>query len=161
MKAFEIHITGARGINDEFDNLGIKNIVVDLLRPDKTILRTEYMCSMRKHFDSYESCKVFVDTLVEKLNSKVVRVKIESMFYPEYVDKSIYIESHWKTNEISKYPMSRNAKSNKILFTDRTYVKENYQLFITTYKNVKDVEIELCLYDDYIREDFDWFKLYE
>lgn len=45
MIPFEVHITGDYTINSKLDALNVKNIVVDLLKPDKTILRTEYMSS--------------------------------------------------------------------------------------------------------------------
>ena len=45
METFEIHITGTSDINEQLDKLAIKNIVIDLLTPNKEVLRTEYMSS--------------------------------------------------------------------------------------------------------------------
>ncbi len=155
---FEIHITGEESILKEFNDLGIKNITIELLTPDRQVLRTEYMCSLVKHFDSYEQCKDFVDDLEVSLKSRIIRVKIECPYYPEYVERSVYIESHF-SKHLGKHALSRNKMSGKIIGTSRMYEKEQYNWFRMLFK--EDAEVELCLYDDYIREDFDWFKLYE
>ena len=48
LKTFEIHITGKKSIINEFNNLKIKNIIVELLKPDNSLLRIEYMSSFIK-----------------------------------------------------------------------------------------------------------------
>jgi hypothetical protein len=159
MRTFEIHITGEESINSELDDMKIKNIIIKLLRPDKTHFRTEYMSSFISKFKTYEECKTYVDDLVSKLKSKIIRVKIECPIYHDYILRSVYVESHFVPNEkyVGSYPMSQNQKSGKIMCTDREYDKTKYNSFIDKWKNE---DVELCLYDDYIREDFDWFKLY-
>ena len=58
MKTFEVHITGInQEINKELDQLNIKNIIIDLLKPDGSLLRTEYMSSMVYKFESFSECK--------------------------------------------------------------------------------------------------------
>jgi len=51
----------------------------------------------------------------------------------------------------------RNAKSSKLLATDRTYDKKEYQAFIEKWKGE---DVEMCLLDTWIEEDKDWFELY-
>ena len=110
MRKFEIHITGAAGINLEFDALGIKNIMVQLLKPNMTTIRTEFMSSFICEFETYEECYNYVQTLVAGLISKVIRIKIECPVYEDYIDRSIYIESHFKYDgNTPTYPISRNA----------------------------------------------------
>lgn len=158
-KTFEIHITGENSqINEEFHLLGIKNITIDLLTPKGDVIRTEYMSSFIHKCDSYEECYNYVMNIVNNLKSKVIRVKIESPYYPEYVDKSIYMESHFPVVvDLGKYPSSRNVRSGKIMGTDRTYDKISYDEFKNKWK---DQELELCLLDTFPTEDDDWFKTY-
>lgn len=160
MKTFEVHITGETDkILKEFDALGIKNISVELLGKDRSTLRTEHMSSFTMKAIAYENCKVIVDEIVKQLHANVIRLKIECPVYPEYIERSIYVESHFVDNEKRNFPLSRNVRSGKIMGTDRMYDKNFYDTFIEIWKN-EGAEVELCLYDDYIREDFDWFKLY-
>ena len=159
MKKFEVHITGDETINAELDNLGIKNIMVELLRRDLSVIRTEYMSSFITDFERYEECYDFVKKLASNLTAKVLRIKIECPVYLEYIERSVYIEAHFKADGSNvKHPLSRNARSGKLMGTDRAYTKEEYDAFIEKWK---DHEVELCLYDDYIREDFDWFDEYK
>ena len=126
MEVFEIHITGNSDINKELDNLGLKNIIVELLTPNHEVLRIEYMSSFIYKCNSYQMCKEYVDSLLTKLTSDIHRVKIESPYYSHYHNDSIYIESHFKpTNHV--YPVSRNKRSGKIMSTDRSYDKDEYQ----------------------------------
>lgn len=156
METFEIHITGQHGINQELDQLGIKNIVVDLLSPNLELMRTEYMSSFVIKKESLLECKVEVFELLLKLKSKIIRVKIESPFYEHYLDTSLYLESHFKPfNEA--YPISRNAKSGKLLATDRTYEKAQYDDFRNKWVGE---DVEMCLVDNFIEEDSDWFEKY-
>lgn len=158
LNIFEIHITGEKGINEELSSLNIKNIIVDLLRPDNTLLRTEYMSSFIKKFYTIEDCKNYVDTLSKSLKSKIIRVKIETPYCKDFIEHSLYIESHFSPKEEDiKYPLSRNKRSGKIMATDRTYTKSLYDKFRDKWKNE---DIELCIYDSFIEEDKDWFNLY-
>ena len=94
MRKFEVHITGDSNINSELDSLGIKNIIVDLLDKDCKFVRREYMSSFITEANTYEECKMRVDNLVNKLKSKIIRVKIESPAYEDYFERAVYIESH-------------------------------------------------------------------
>jgi len=157
MKIFEIHITGESDINKELTTLGIKNIIIDLLGPDKLVLRTEYMSSFTKKFENIYECKEYVNSLCHLLKSKIIRVKIESPFYEEYIDKSLYMESHFNPFNLN-YPISRNQRSQKLIATDRTNNKLSYNDFRKKWENE---DVELCLYDSFIEEDRDWFDLYK
>lgn len=155
---FEIHITGEKNILEEFDNLKIKNITVCLMDKNNDVLREEYMSSFIIETKNYKKCKKFVNEIIAKLRSKIYRVKIEAPYKPFLVDHAVYIESHFLFDGINdQYPISINKKSGKILCTDRCYEKEYFAMFKVKWR---DAEVELCLYDDYIREDFDWFALY-
>ncbi len=156
MKIFEIHITGQPSIIKELDSLGIKSIIVELLWPDHSLLRTEYMSSFVEKFHTYEDCKVYVDALVLRLKSPIIRVKIESPYYEDYAQQSLYMESHF-TPFNNVYPISRNKKSGKLMATDRTYIKSDYAWFLKKWKNE---DVELCLFDSFVQEDRDWFNLY-
>jgi len=158
MEIFEIHITGEKGINKEFDKLGIKNIEVELLTPESDVLRTEYMSSFVSKHEHYEECKRMVDNLLMKLKSRVIRVKIESPYYPQYEDMSLYMESHFKPKS-NLFPISRNAKSGKLMATTRTYNKNDYGMFLEMFGEDGE-EVELCLFDTFVDEDKDWFVLY-
>jgi hypothetical protein len=159
METFEIHITGEEGINAELDALGIKNIVVDLLKPNGEVLRTEYMSSFISKHNSLIECKEMVADLLLKLKTKLIRIKIESPYYEKYVEKSLYMECHFEPTNTYSLPVSRNAKSKKLMATDRTYHHDRYDLFINFYKST-GADIELCLHDTFVNEDKDWFDLY-
>jgi hypothetical protein len=160
MEIFEIHITGDKSIISASKILGVKSIVIDLLKPDNNFYRTEFMTSDVKKFDSYDSCLKYVDDLSSKLlaaHVRINRVKIESPYYEHYRDLSCYIESHFPAKG-SEFPVSRNhSKMEYLLATDRRYKKEDYDNFREQYK---DHDIELCLMDSNIEEDFDWFFMY-
>lgn len=159
METFEIHITADHAILEVGTKLGVKTISIDLLQPGGGYHRTEYMTSAVRKFDSYATCKKWVDWLVERLKEQNVhpyRVKIESPYYPHYKDQSCYIESHFAAED-DKYPVSRNCKKTERLATDRVYDKRKYDDFRKKYEGV---DVELCLYDTNPLEDFDWFKLY-
>lgn len=156
MEVFEIHITGSHGINQELDSLGIKNIIVDLLTPKHKFMRTEYMSSFVIQRASYQDSKAYVDELVNKLKSKIIRVKIESPFYEHYRENALYLESHFKPFN-DAFPISRNARSKKLMATARTYEKDQYEDFKKVWSNE---DVEMCLFDSFIEEDKDWFDLY-
>ncbi len=156
METFEIHITGSYGINAELDKLGIKNIIIDLLKPNKEVLRTEYMSSYIIKAENFAKCWLEVLDVLCKLKSRLIRIKIESPYYSYYLDQSLYLESHFKPFN-TFYPISRNVRSNKELATDRTYNHAEYQAFIEKWKGE---DIEMCLLDTWVDEDADWFKIY-
>ncbi len=159
MESFEIHITGSPNIIDVAKKMNVKTIAVDLLNPNHEVIRTEFMTSFIEKKKSYEECKKFVDQLVLNLQKEVeiLRVKIESPYYPHYKDQSLYMESHFE-NENDKFPISRNVRKTLLLATDREYNKEQYDAFIKKYDG-KD--IELCLFDSFIDEDKDWFDAFK
>lgn len=159
LELFEIHITGDKSIVDTCKDLNLKTIEVDLLYPNKSVLRREYMTSIVQKFKDYESCRFYVDsTVITLMNAgvHVVRTKIECPFYKHYVEQSLYIESHFESKN-NLYPISKNAKKDSYLATDRRYNKACYSDFCNLYQNCV---VELCLYDPYIEEDADWFELY-
>lgn len=154
---FEIHITGDPSINANSSKLGLSNITLSLLKPDLTYFRTEHMTSHVLSFESYDQCKSFVDEIVlnlNKLGSKISRVKIETPYYADLVDQSFYIESHFEGGD---FPASQKVGKTKILRTDREYDKAKYKEFLDKYSGK---EIELCVYDDNVKEDEDWFLLF-
>jgi len=157
MEVFEIHITGSYGINQEFDRLGIKNIIVDLLKPNKRILRTEYMSSFISKHSNLKECKKYVKNLITNLSSEVIRVKIESPYYKHYKDKALYLESHFTPTD-TLYPISQNNRTGKLMATDRTYDKKQYMGFMDKWKGE---DVEMCLADSFVEEDADWFNLYK
>lgn len=167
MKVFEIHITGS---NDSIlkvgEDYGVKTIAVDLLKPDGSYLRTEFMTSHIVKFPNYAPAKAMTDRIAQYLvdsGVRVTRVKIESPFYPEYQLRSLYIESHFELGEKAevptpyKFPTSRNVRKTELLGTDREYQLHKYEEFRE--RNAGN-DIELCLYDSYIKEDADWFAFY-
>jgi len=166
MKLFEIHITGKSGlILKEFENLNLKTLHISLLDSKQNNVGYEYMCCIQKKFKTYEECLEYTLTLVSNLKSEVVRVKIESAYYKEYLNKAIYAETHFipelKTRiAICKYPTVYNIKSKKYVSTVRTYKKE----FFNELKNSsisKKGEFELCLYDSNPNFDDYWLSFYK
>jgi len=105
METFEIHITGSKDINEQLDRLGIKNIVIDLLTPNKEVLRTEYMSSFTIKAKNFAECWQEVIELMLNLTCKIIRVKVESPYYGSYLDQSLYLESHFKPFNL-EYPIS-------------------------------------------------------
>lgn len=163
MKIFEIHMTADSRILDVTE---LKTITVDLLKPDFSLLRTEYMTSHIYKCESYQKCKEYVDNLTTELidlGLNIIRVKIECPYYQEYKDQSLYFEVHYETYE-NKYPLSKNRNKSTYLCTAREYDKTKYNNLIEKHYNKekpqKEWTMELCLYDTYIEEDKDWFDLY-
>lgn len=155
---FEVHITSDKDIHDACIPLGIKTIVVELQKPDSSILRDEHMTSFVMKARDYIECKEKVDEIVKTLEKtcKLHRVKIECPFYRHYQKASLYMESHFRTNS-RYYPVSRNKKKTVCLSTERTYNKDEYETFAKKYQKE---QIELCLYDTNVTEDSDWFEWY-
>lgn len=146
---FEIHITGEKS---EIDKLGMKTISVELLKPDFSVLRTEYMTSQALKFSNFDACFEYVNSL-----GNFKRIKIECPVYEHYIDKSLYLESHFYTKK-PYFPLSRNINKEELMGTDRVYCREEYSKFM----NMWHGEIlELCLFDSFVEEDFDWFNLYK
>jgi hypothetical protein len=160
-KIFEIHITGDESVIENAKKLDMSHISIDLLKPDKSVLRREHMTSHVRSFKDYEDCKAYVDEKVEAfktLGTEIYRVKIETLYYEEFVDRSCYIESHFIDVDKGNYPISRNARKTEILGTDREYDKAKYEEFRLKHKGR---EVELCVYDTFVDEDKDWFLLFE
>lgn len=166
MEIFEVHITGDDKIIEAAKPLAVKTIVIDLVKPDRSYFRTEYMTSHACHFENYEECKIYVDDLVNQLTVagvEIARVKIECPFYPKYKDKSIYFEVHYDARN-NDYPMSRNKGKDSFLCTAREYDKNKYDSLWQKHGGMAPPSnwvMELCLYDTNVEEDKDWFDLYE
>lgn len=164
---FEIHITGNEKIIDAAKPLNLKTITLDLLKPDKSWLRTEYMTSQEHRCDSYDACKKYVDEVVEKLVNagvEIHRVKIECPLYAKYREQSLYCEIHYRS-DWNKFPLSKNRGKDYCLLTAREYDKAKYdKLWIDhiscKWREPPDCVTELCLYDSNVNEDKDWFDLY-
>ena len=166
MEVFEIHITGDERIIKAAKALDLKTIVIDLLRPDKSYYRTEYMTSQAYHCENFNKCQEYVNDLVNKLNVDILRVKIECPYYRHYVDQSLYFEVHYKAKG-DFFPMSQNKGKNYFLCTAREYDKTKYDSLWQKHGGIfllappENFIMELCLYDTNINEDKDWFDLYE
>ena len=166
MKLFEIHITGKdNSILKEFENLGLKTLSINLLDSNHNIVGNEYMCCIQKKFKTYEECQEYVGSLLLKLKSKIVRVKIESAYYKEYLDKAIYAETHFipklKTLlPVAKFPTVYNIKSKKYVSTVRIYTKEYFEI-LKNNSRYKKGEFELCLFDSNPKFDDYWLSFYK
>jgi hypothetical protein len=169
MEIFEIHITGDEKIIEAAQELGIKTIVLDLVKPDKSYFRTEYMTSHADSFQNYNKCKTWVDELVSKLTEagvNIIRVKIECPYYPQYKDKSLYFEVHYESST-NAFPMSQNHGKDFYLCTAREYDRSKHDALWQKHGGIfllappPHCTMELCLYDTNIEEDKDWFDLYE
>lgn len=158
MSYFEIHLTGDERIHDLAKTKSLKTIVVDLLRPDFSVLRSEHMTSFVIEKSQYEEVLQYVKELEWYFrDAGLIRSKIESPFEHQYVEQSLYIESHFVT-ETAEFPISRNRKKSTFLATDREYDQKKYNNFRKIY-NSKG--LELCLYDSNVSEDADWFCLFK
>lgn len=162
---FEIHLTARdESIHLSAATLGLRTITVDLLKPSLMPLRSEHMTSHVEMFETYDECQTFVRNVIEKLEKdgvSLVRAKIEVPFLPEFLDKGIYIESHWETQDLilNRYPLSRSRhKPHKLLATAREYNKCAFHSHNETWK--RKAVVEICLFDNYVSEDFDWFSEY-
>ncbi len=162
MEYFEIHITGDESIIEKAKSLNLKTITINLLNPDKSVLRTEYMTSIRVKFDNYEICRNYVKDISNELRNmgvNIIREKIETPYYEHYKNQSLYMESHFVNDEM-KLPTSRNVRKKDLLATDRTYNLNEYDNFKKQYSK-EGVELELCLFDTFVEEDLDWFVKYQ
>ena len=166
MEVFEIHITGDESIHSVAGKYNHKTIAIDLLRPNLTCLRVEHMTSLifkYQNENAYEECKKTVDEIVglyKKDGVQISRVKIECPYidHCHYKDQSMYIESHFKTED-NHYPVSRNQKKTTLLATDREYDLDKYQEFVELHHGR---ELELCLHDTNPTEDIeDWMWLFD
>lgn len=160
VKIFEIHVTGDESIHEIAKLRSHKTIVIDLLRPDGSVMRTEHMTSIAAKFLTVIGCHLFVSDLVCYLEANgvnIFRVKIESPYYEEYKPIGLYMESHFEAEDFV-FPTSKNKNKTTLLATDRQYKQDQYDAFRKQYKGK---EVELCLYDTNIVEDADWFDLYK
>lgn len=162
MEVFEVHITGDKSIHEVAKSFDHKTIAIDLLNPDKSVLREEHMTSIVYKYtsaNSYDMCKRLVlqtAAIYAKMGVNVMRVKIESPPYEHYVKQSLYMESHFVSDEFF-HPTSRNQRKTHFLATDRTYHQAEYDSFA---KRHTGADLELCLYDNFVEEDRDWFDAY-
>lgn len=158
--SYEIHVTGDESIIENANKLGWKTIEIDLLKPDGSVLRREYMTSEIRKYKSLTNAfddLILLTSNLHIMGTTVIRSKIEAPPYPYLSPLAFYLESHFETNS-NEYPISRNSKKTKILATDREYNPDNFNAFIEKYKGR---ELEICLYDSDVNEDKDWFNLWE
>jgi hypothetical protein len=158
MEVFEVHITGDERIHEAAKKYGLKTIAVELLRPDGTVLRTEHMTSQVMRFPSYDECIQKVLDIRDELARwcAIWRVKVECPVYDHYLDRSLYLESHFETKN-NLFPISRNKNKVTWMGTDRTYDHTEYETFQTRWHGEI---LELALYDSNIQEDWDWLDLW-
>lgn len=168
LQVFEIHITGDKKIIEAAKSLNVNTIVIDLVKPDRSYFRTEYMTSHTYRCKDYDECKQWVDGIVSKLKDagvNIIRVKIECPRYPQYADQSLYFEIHFQAKDNCRLPMSRNHGKDYFLCTDREYDKKSYGALAIKYccmwRAPPHFTTEYCLYDTNVEEDKDWFDLYE
>lgn len=166
MEIFEIHITGEEKIITILNDFNYKTLHAELRNKNNETIGAEYMSSFKQEFLNYETCKKFVDDLVDYLltqNIEIYRVKIECpYFYNHYKEMAIYVESHFPTTELNNhYPFVYNVNSKKYVSTDRIYLKSEYNDFIEKWKQEPKSEIEYCLFDDNIRHDEEWVRTFK
>lgn len=158
---FEIHITGDDDIHRLARYYGIKTIEVELLKPNGRVLRTEHMTSYVAEYNNLWDCAHSIAELKKWLGN-VKRIKVEcpaTLAYQKYEEDSLYLEAHFNMMGIvAIYPASRNKKKTEIIGTDRVFGRKNYPAFKEKWK---DQQLELCLYDTFIKEDQDWFSTWE
>jgi hypothetical protein len=160
MKKFEIHITGTNeSIIEEFKTLGYKTLEVLLMDPAGQTRGKENMCCIQKEFETYEKCLEFTLSLVATLKSEIARVKIESCYYEEYLEKAIYAEVH-TSPIIPGQPWVSNFNKKKYTSTERTYNPDEFLTLKSSIKN-KNSEFELCLYDSNPNFDDYWLSFYD
>lgn len=158
METFEIHITGDERIIEAAKKYELKAISVELLRPDGSVLRTEHMTSQVMKFPDYEACIQVVLNMRDELARwcAIYRVKVECPVYDHYIERSLYLESHFDTKEFA-FPISRNVRKETLMGTDRTYNHAEYPSFREQWKGKT---LELALYDSHLQEDWDWLGLW-
>ena len=116
-------------------------------------------------FEDYDKCKKWTDKLVSDLLDEeisILRVKIEVPYNHKYIFQSIYIEAHFIPKDWG-FPVSKNVGSQKLLATAREYDNTKFASFNEKWKTDHSLmlpEIELCLFDSYVEEDKEWFKVY-
>ena len=121
----------------------------------------QHMTSIIKNFTDKQTAIDFaidLSKLLTKLDFNVIRTKVESPIYQEYLNDALYVESHFESDQFI-FPTSRNIKKNTLLATHREYDKNFYQHFID-HHHKKNHELELCLYDTNIYLDTKWFNCY-
>jgi hypothetical protein len=162
---FEIHMTGNESIHEMAKKFSHKTIGVELVKPDLSPYRIEHMTSIRKQYHNYYDCHK--EVMEWKDYYQPIRTKIECQPDPNLIKQSIYIESHFDYDPVKQhhipslcFPLSKNIKKKTYLGTDRVYKQEEYLEFYLRWIQHKPIEIELCLYDNNVNEDKDWFDLY-
>lgn len=163
MEKFEIHITGSENILEELSKLQIKSIEIDLLKPDKSVLRRQHMSSTVQEFKNLSDATKWTESLSAMLETKgvqIIRKKIESPIYEHYLSTALYMETHWRTSGWGSQVLSEIVHSGKMIATDRLYRIRDTELIKAFLKRHSLRQIELCLYDTFISEDYDWFNLY-
>lgn len=153
---FEIHITGDQNI---LKAKNLKTITIDLLKPDQSFLRSEYMTSQVIYSENFEKiCSIVTDLCLElEKITQIQRVKIECPYYQQFLSQALYIESHFVTKQ-GDFPISRNQKKVELLGTEREYDSAKFADFR---KKWSGQIIELCVLDTNPEEDADWFDYWK
>jgi hypothetical protein len=162
METFEFHITGeGPHIHFAAEKLGLRTIEIDLLTPKGEVIRSEHMTS---HVGKFPNLKHALEALnnyrfwLTAQGVKILRMKLESPIYNHYVDRSLYMETHFKDKSFT-WPTSKTKHSQKLVATSRIYSKKDYGAFEKVHKP-QGHELELCLYDSNSNEDKDWLDLW-
>ena len=156
MIPFEVHITGDQNIL-QVPNL--KTIAINLLKPDQSFLRTEYMTSQVLYASNFDHiCRQVTNICLELEKLTLIqRIKIECPFYQQFAEQALYIESHFLTEQ-GDFPISRNQNKTVLLGTDREYNSAKFDDFRRKWSGKT---IELCVLDTYPEEDADWFEFWQ
>lgn len=164
-KLFEIHITGSKDILNFCRDNYLKSLELDLLDKNLKVIKTEYMTSIVRKYQNFPLCKEATLNLAEKIKMagiRVDRIKIESPLVSSYVPHALYIETHFYERAPFKYPASRNITKSHAILTDREYNNRLFEKFMDKHYEVdENREFELCLYDDNMKEDKEWFESWQ
>lgn len=155
---YELHITDTEENIQRVSDI-VKTIAVRLITPDLLPIRTEHMTS--QCYKDFIELVRFMSYYCKNVNMHPTRIKIETYYSNGNLirfNDTLYLESHWYSDDLI-YPTSWALhKPGKLLATDRTYDKSEYEEFAARYKRE---QLELCLYDTFVEQDKDWMELYK
>lgn len=157
----QLQITDQKGLA-EFVERNIRHATVALLNPQGSTLTEIYRCDFMKEFADHREAIDNVITLSKTLITPTYRMRVTAPYLDDLVSHSHYIQSNFlaKRDRLtpSIYPISMDKARNRVWGLDREYNKSKYKDFVRKWTGE---EVELCMYDDYLPGDFDWFDLYE
>jgi hypothetical protein len=160
MEAYQICITGSENIIEALKSVQQKGISINLVTPEMKSIRTEYISSIISNFETYGECKLWTDSFIDNLSSMdvdIIRVKINAQYKKSDEDKSLYLEVCFPPRN-EDLPMLYNSDLALMFAVDRVYDKSIYDYFTKKYA---DYDMEMCLYDSFVENDYDWFSYYE